>query len=92
MKKALRLSDTSGLHHYIDGIRHDGPCSGLEGNCSGLEGDCSGLRGDCSDLRGNCDDCELTDEEREAGVVIRSLIDETPRPEGGSEQPQGAAA
>ena len=86
MKKALRKS--VGLYHIVNGERVAGSylglsgdctelwgdCSGLRGDCSGLRGSCSGLWGDCSGLSGNLDECEITDEERAAGVVIEELI------------------
>ena len=67
-----------------------GDCSGLSGNCSGLYGNCSRLYGDCSCLSGNCsglsgncsclsgdfDECEISDEEREKGIEIKSLCQE----------------
>ena len=58
-----------------------GNCTGLSGDCSGLSGDfseligdCSRLSGDCSGLRGDLDDCEITEEDRQAGVRIDNLI------------------
>jgi hypothetical protein len=51
-----------------------GNCSRLSGNCSGLSGNCSGLSGDCTELSGNLDDCQITDDERSAGVNITELI------------------
>ena len=76
-------SRVDGPHSDLRGDCSDlrGDCSGLSGNCSDLRGDCSGLRGDCSGLYGNCtglsgdlDECELTDEERAAGVDIKELV------------------
>lgn len=36
----------------------------------------TGLRGDVTGLRGDVDACELTDDERAAGVDINQLIEE----------------
>ena len=33
-----------------------------------------GLRGDVTGLRGNVDDCEITDEDRKAGIDVADLI------------------
>jgi hypothetical protein len=89
MKKMLKQTQ-SGLYHYADGNKIEGEnpamsgncselrgnCTGLYGNCSGLTGDCSGLTGDCTGLTGNLDDCQITDDERSAGVNITELIGE----------------
>ena len=90
MKRALRTTNTTGLYHFVDGVRIAGAPSGLRGNVFGLwgnvsdlKGDVSGLRGDVSDLRGNVSDlwgdvgeCEITDEERENGVDVSTLVSE----------------
>ena len=41
-----------------------------------LSGDVSGLWGDVSRLSGNVDECEISDEEREAGLDIASLVED----------------
>ena len=71
--------DCSGLSGNCSGLSGDcsglsGDCSGLSGNCSGLSGDCSGLIGNCTGLRGDLDDCEITDKEREKGIIVDDLI------------------
>ena len=43
---------------------------------NGLKGDVSDLRGDVSGLTGNIDDCDITSEERKAGIKITDLIGE----------------
>jgi len=48
----------------------------LSGDTSQLTGDYSNLTGNCSGLSGDLDAAEITDEERAAGVDIRSLIAE----------------
>ena len=52
MKKALTMTN-SPLYHQ-DGVRKDGPHTGLLGDCTDLWGDCTGLLGDCTDLWGDC--------------------------------------
>jgi len=44
------------------------------GNCDGLGGDCSGIYGDCTGTRGNLDECNISDEERKAGINIKDLV------------------
>ena len=87
MKKALKRK-SPGLYYFEEGVKKQGPCSGLSGDCSGLSGDCSGLSGYCTGLsgyctglRGNCtglsgdlNDCDISPTEREQGVDIKDLI------------------
>ena len=40
----------------------------------GLRGNLSDLRGDLSGLWGNLDECEISDEERKAGIDIEKLV------------------
>jgi hypothetical protein len=49
--------------------------SSLYGDVSNLRGDVSGLSGNVSGLIGNVDDCELSDDERNAGVSARDLCE-----------------
>ena len=90
MKRALRTIGTPRLYHFVDGVRIAGApsglrgdvsdlrgdVSGLRGNVSDLRGDVSGLRGDVDGLRGDVDECEITDEERENGVDVSTLVEE----------------
>ena len=71
----------SDLYGDVTGLRGDvtglygvfGPS--LRGDVSpDLRGDVSGLRGDVSGLRGNIDDCDLSDNDRKAGVDVASLV------------------
>ena len=82
MKKLLKNTDLkicdSKKHSGCSDLSGDcsdlsGDCSGLYGNCSGLSGDCSRLSGDCSGLYGDFDACEISPEERAAGVKLRDL-------------------
>ena len=80
MIKKLKKIDEKlvGKHRGLSGNCSNlrGDCSSLRGNCSSLRGDCSSLRGDCSGLSGDLDLCEITDEERRAGIDINDLTGE----------------
>ena len=69
----LNLSgDVSGLWGDVSGLW--GNASGLRGDVSGLRGNVSGLRGDVSGLWGDFDDCDITDDERLAGMNVDDLV------------------
>lgn len=74
MKCNLTRAATSGVYHFVYGKRVDGVHSRLSGNVSGLRGDVTGLRGNVTGLSGNVDSCEITDAEREAGVLVEDLV------------------
>ena len=90
MKKALKNTKITGLYHFVDGVRIagapsglkgyvsglEGDVTGLKGYVSGLEGDVTGLKGDVTGLKGDVDECGLSDEERESGVDVSTLISE----------------
>ena len=65
-----------GTHLNLRGDVSDlrGNASGLWGNVSGLRGDVSDLRGNVSGLRGDFDDCDITDDERLAGMNVDDLV------------------
>ena len=65
----------SGLYGDCTGL--SGDCSRLSGNCTRLYGDCTGLYGDCTRLYGDLDACEITQEEREKGINIEEITEET---------------
>ena len=48
----------------------------LTGDTSKLTGDMTGLSGNVTGLSGNVDECEITDDERKAGIDIERLIGE----------------
>lgn len=73
MKKALEKIKCP-LFHIVDGEILEGPNNRMRGDCTELIGDCTGLSGNCTGLRGDIDDCELSKEEREAGVGIADLV------------------
>ena len=68
MKKILKKINTleSALHYYDE----DGNIIDV----SNLRGDVSNLSGDVSNLSGDVDDCEITAEERTAGVDVSDLV------------------
>jgi hypothetical protein len=66
MKRALKKSVLTG-----DTPRLTGDLSGLWGNVTDLRGDVTGVQGDL-------DGCDLTPEDRAAGVLISDLV-EVPR-------------
>ena len=82
MKKMLKKKVVC-VYHYIDGERIAGcpsglrgDVSGLIGNVSGLRGDVSGLRGDVSGLSGDVDSCCISEEERQNGIDVSTLVGE----------------
>ena len=81
LESALRFFDEDGNITNVSNLTGD--VSNLRGDVSYLlRGDVSNLRGDVSNLRGNVsyllrgdvDDCEITKDERNAGVNIEDLI------------------
>ena len=74
MKKAL--NKISGVYHVVDGRRVQGTHENLRGDVTGLTGDVTGLTGNVAGLTGNVDECDLTPEQRQAGVDIADLVQE----------------
>jgi len=64
------VSNLSGNVSYL----LSGDVSNLRGDVSNLRGDVSNLSGDVSNLSGDVDDCEITAEERTAGVDVSDLV------------------
>ncbi len=58
------------LYGKISSALSGGISSALSGNISGISGEIS------SALSGNLDDCEITEEERKAGVNVEDLIED----------------
>ena len=82
MKKALKRI-TSAIYYYKDSVRIEGAPSDISGNLSdisgdltGISGNLTGISGNLSDIRGNLTDCEITAEERAAGIKIEELIED----------------
>jgi len=75
------LTRATPCYHYVDGEKVPGVHSSLCGDVSGIRGDVSGIYGNVSDIhgnvsgiRGNLDECNITEEERAAGVDINTLV------------------
>jgi hypothetical protein len=51
-----------------------GNCCELQGDCTGISGDGTGVYGDCTHLLGSLDACDISAEDRKAGVDIDDLI------------------
>jgi len=73
----------SGSHEGLSGtINIEGDCSyvcgvcrsDLRGDISGLQGDLTGIYGNPTGLIGNLDTCGITQEDRESGVDISTLV------------------
>lgn len=45
-----------------------------KGDWSGMVGDCTGIFGDATNLKGNLDLCDISAQERQAGVDIKTLV------------------
>ena len=56
--------------------RMHGDVSGPHGDVSGLYGDATGLRGDATGIWGDLDDCHITEEARNKGIDVNSLIED----------------
>lgn len=74
MKRAL-IKPNCNVWWVDNGVRREGCPPGVRGDLSGVRGDLSGV---CGDL----DDCDLTDDDRRAGVDVADLIVQTPGGEG----------
>ena len=89
MKRALRKEAVS-VWYFVDGKRIDGKptnisgnlsnirgdLSGVSGNLSNIWGNLSGVSGDLSGVSGNLSDCDISEEERKAGINVADLIEE----------------
>jgi hypothetical protein len=67
MKKMLTKGYSKIFYYYEDENRIYGAPPSVSGNLSGISGD-------LSRISGNLDLCEITDEERKAGINIEELI------------------
>ena len=68
MKKALKRI-TSAIYYYKNSIK-------IEGAPSDISGDLTGIRGDLTYISGDLSGCEITAEERAAGIKIEELIED----------------
>jgi len=62
------LKRTAILYRIENGVKIDGKNESITGDCSGLTGDCTGLTGDL-------DGCGVTEDQRNSGVDIRTLVE-----------------
>ena len=54
MKKALsRIANTTGIYHYVDGKKVEGPHSNISGDVSNISGDVSDISGNVSNISGD---------------------------------------
>jgi hypothetical protein len=75
--------DLSGVYGKLTGVCGDltgvrGDLSGVCGKLDGVYGDLSGVYGKLDGVYGDLDDCDLTDDDRRAGVDVADLIVQTP--------------
>ena len=56
----------------MTGIRGD--VDYIIGDVTGIRGNVTGIRGNVTGIRGDVDECNITDEERENGIQIESLL------------------
>ena len=76
---SLIFGDCSGICGSVEDIEGDvsdltGDVSGLAGDISALCGFCAGAWGNATGFCGDLDGCEITKEERKAGVAIDTLV------------------
>lgn len=72
----------TGTHKYLSGCFNFiiGDCTNIYGKCtldgdvSNIRGDITGIYGDASTLSGDLDQCEITEEERKAGLYIEDIL------------------
>ena len=74
MKKSLTRVEKTCWYFDASGKRVIGTHLNLRGDVSGLSGDVSGLRGNVSGLSGDFDDCDITDDDRLAGINVDDLV------------------
>ena len=76
MLKKLRRQNQSLYYYYREGEKIYGAPLSISGDLSGIRGDLSDISGNLSGIRGDINDCQITDEERKAGIKIEDLIKE----------------
>jgi len=80
MKRLLKRNKIE-TYYYKNSVKILGIHSGIRGDVSGISGDVSdisgnvaGISGDVSGISGNVDLCDITTDERIAGIKIEDLI------------------
>ena len=89
MKKALKkipsatyyYKDYKRVEGVPDDIRGDltyirGDLTYITGDLTDITGDLTGIRGNLTGITGDIDDCEITAEERVAGISVEDLIED----------------
>ena len=59
----------AGIHEYLWGY-----VAGIWGDVSGIWGEVSGIKGDVSGIKGDVDDCDISQDDRDAGINISDLV------------------
>ena len=82
MKKALQRK-SSATYYYkddkrVEGVPDDirGDLTYIRGDLTYITGDLTGIRGNLTGITGDIDDCEITAEERVAGISVEDLIED----------------
>ena len=75
--------DVSGITGNVSGIIGDvsgitGNITGIRGDVSGITGDVTGIYGNVSRIHGNVDNCNITQNERDNGIIINEIIKTEP--------------
>lgn len=68
------LKKLTNIKQLINAKNLIGNLSDIWGDVSGLSGDVTGVCGNVSGLVGNLDDCEISAEDRKAGIDICGLV------------------
>jgi len=82
MKKALKKIPSATYYYKdykrVEGVPDDitGDLTGIRGNLTYITGDLTGIRGNLTGITGDIDDCEITAEERVAGISVEDLIED----------------
>ncbi len=78
MKRNLMRSEKQNYFFgYIDGEKIIEQPSYIRGNLTGISGDLTGIRGNLTGISGDLDDCEISTKDRENGINIEDLIEES---------------
>ena len=73
MKRLLKRNKIE-TYYYKNSVKILGIHSGISGDVSGIRGDVSGISGNVTGISGNVDLCDITTDERIAGIKIEDLI------------------
>ena len=82
MKKALKKIPSATYYYKdykrVEGVPDDirGDLTYIRGDLTYITGDLTGIRGNLTGITGDIDDCEITAEERVAGISVEDLIED----------------